>query len=67
MWKKNDTLSLSLSLSLSLKCNVINLPIPKQPGVEDLWVSVQYHMLPAIIIECVYRKKANYTFHQWVT
>ncbi len=39
----------------SLKINVINLPIPKQPGVEDLWVSVQYHMLPAIIIGCVYR------------
>ncbi len=39
----------------SLKINVINLPTPKQPGVEDLWVSVQYHMLPAIIIGCVYR------------
>ncbi len=42
-------------VSSLLKINVINLPFPKQPGVEDIWVSVQCHMLPAIIIGCVYR------------
>ena len=38
-----------------LKSNVIDLSFSKQPGVEDLWVSVQCRMLPAIIIGCVYR------------
>ncbi len=38
-----------------LKSNVINLSIPKQPGIEDVWVSVQSRMLPAIIVGCIYR------------
>ncbi len=42
-------------VSKQLKTNVINLSIPKQPGIEDVWVSVQSHMLPAIIFRCIYR------------
>ncbi len=38
-----------------LKINVIKIPSPKQPGVEEVWVSVQCHMLPGIVIRCVYR------------
>ncbi len=35
------------------QCN--NFPFTRQLGVEDLWVSVQSHMYPTIIIGCVYR------------
>ncbi len=37
-----------------LKVNVINFPLTKQPGIEDLWVSGQSHMFPAIIVYSVY-------------
>ena len=42
-------------VSNQLKTNVINLFIPKEPGIEDVWVSVQSQMFPAIIVGCVYR------------
>ena len=38
-----------------LKVNVIDLSLTKHPGIEDVWVSVQSHMFPDIIIGCVYR------------
>ena len=38
-----------------LKVNIIDLSLPKHPGVEDMWLSVQSHMFPAIIVGCVYR------------
>ena len=38
-----------------LKVNVIDLSLTKHPGIEDVWVSVQSHMFPAIIVGCVYR------------
>ena len=38
-----------------LKTNVINLSFSKKPGIEDVWVSVQSGMLPAIIVGCIYR------------
>ena len=43
-----------------LKTNVINLPVSKQPGIEDVWVSVQSHMLPAIIVGCIYRQPKSH-------
>lgn len=39
----------------SLTVNVINLNVPKQEGLEDVWVTVQCRKLPAVIIGCVYR------------
>ncbi|RUM30450.1 MAG: hypothetical protein DSY42_04590 [Aquifex sp.] len=43
-----------------LRTNIINFLLPKQVGVEDLWLSVQSNMYPAVIIGCVYRHpKAN--------
>ncbi len=42
-------------VSSQLKTNVLNLSIPKQLDIEDVWVSVQSHMLPAIIVGCIYR------------
>ncbi len=42
-------------VSNQLKTNVINLSIPKQPCTEDIWFSVQSHMLPAIIVGCINR------------
>lgn len=38
-----------------LTVNVINLNVPKQEGVEDVWVTVQCRKLPAVIIGCMYR------------
>ena len=38
-----------------LKTNIINFLLPKQAGVEDLWLIVQSNMYPAVIIGCVYR------------
>ncbi len=35
--------------------NVINFPSPKQPGIKDVWVSVQSNMFTAVIVGCVYR------------
>ncbi len=34
---------------------MINLSVPKQAGVEDVWVTVQCPKLPSIIIGCTYR------------
>ncbi len=34
---------------------MIKLATPKQPGVQDLWTSVQCSKLPAFIIGCVSR------------
>ncbi len=39
-----------------LRINVINFLLRKQTGVEDLWLSVQSNMYPAVIIGCVYRR-----------
>ncbi len=38
-----------------LKASIINLIVPKKPGIEDVWVSVQSHMFHTIIIGCVSR------------
>ena len=38
-----------------LNPSIMNLNVPRQPGVEDVWVKVQCRKLPAIIIGCVYR------------
>ncbi len=38
-----------------LKVNVINFPLTKQPGIDDVGVSVQSHMFPSIIVGCVCR------------
>lgn len=38
-----------------LMTNVINLDVPRQEGVEDVWVIVQCRKLPSFIIGCVYR------------
>ena len=38
-----------------LSANVINLRVPKQEGIEDMWVTVQCRKLPAIVIGCMYR------------
>ncbi len=37
-----------------LRTRVICFPVTRQRGVEDLWVSVQSHVHPAVIIGCVY-------------
>lgn len=39
----------------SLTSSLIKLEVPRQVGVEDVWVQVQCRKLPAIIIGCVYR------------
>ncbi len=38
-----------------LRTNIINFLLPKQDGVEELWLSVQSNKHPAVIIGCVYR------------
>ena len=38
-----------------LVINMINLDVPRQEGVEDVWVTVQCRKLPSFIIGCVYR------------
>lgn len=35
--------------------NMISLNVPKQEGVEDVWLTVQCRKLPSIIIGCIYR------------
>ncbi len=38
-----------------LSANVIDLNIPRQTGIEDIWVTVQCRKLPGIVIGCIYR------------
>ena len=38
-----------------LTSSIIKQEIPRQEGVEDVWVQVQCRKMPAIIIGCVYR------------
>ena len=38
-----------------LSANVIDLKVPRQTGIEDIWVTVQCRKLPAIVIGCMYR------------
>ena len=50
-----------------LSPNIINLNIPKQTGIEDLWITVQCRKLPAIIIGCIYRHpKASATTFDYI-
>ncbi len=39
----------------ALNPSVINVDVPRQAGVEDVWVKVQCRKLPSITIGCVYR------------
>ncbi len=45
----------------TLSPSVINLDVPRQAGVEDVWVKVQCRNLSSIIIRCVnlYPKAIN--------
>ncbi len=38
-----------------LSANVIDLKIPRQTDIEDIWVTVQCRKLLAIVIGCIYR------------
>ncbi len=38
-----------------LSANVSDLKVPRQTGIEDIWVTVQCRNLPAIVIGCMYR------------
>ena len=38
-----------------LNVNVISLDVPKQEGVEDLWLTIQCRKLPSVIVGCIYR------------
>ncbi len=38
-----------------LRTNVVNFHLPKQAGVEDLWLCVQSNMYPAVIMGWVHR------------
>ena len=38
-----------------LKSNLITLDITRPLGIEDIWITVQCHKLPAIVIGCMYR------------
>ncbi len=37
-----------------LSTHLLSLDIPKSTGIKDVWVTVQYCKLPAIIIRCIY-------------
>ena len=39
----------------TLKVNQIHTDIPRPPGIEDTWITVQCRKLPSIIIGCMYR------------
>ncbi len=39
-----------------MKANEVTLVIPRPLGIEDIWITVQCHKLPAIIIGCLYRR-----------
>lgn len=50
-----------------LTVNFMNLNLPKQVGIEDIWITVQYRKLPAIIIGCMYRHpKASATTFEYI-
>ena len=50
-----------------LSAKSINLSVPKQVGIEDLWVTVQCRKLPAIVIGCMYRHpKASATTFEYI-
>ncbi len=50
-----------------LSVNVINLNIPKQEGIEDIWVTIQCRKLPSFIIGCMYRHpKAPVTVFSYI-
>ncbi len=50
-----------------LSVNIINLNVPKQEDIEDLWITVQCRKLPAIIIGCMYRHpKASATAFEYI-
>lgn len=38
-----------------LSATAINLSVPKQAGVKDVWVTVQCRKLPSVIVGCMYR------------
>lgn len=38
-----------------LSANVIDLKVPRQTGIEDIWVTIQCRKLPAIVVGCMYR------------
>lgn len=39
----------------TLSANVIDLKVPRQTGIEDIWITVQCRKLPAIVVGCIYR------------
>lgn len=39
----------------TLNFNVLSADVIRPPDIEDVWVTVQYHILPAFIVGCVYK------------
>ncbi len=44
-----------VSVKRECRTSIVNFLLPKQAGVEDLWLCVQSNMYPAVSIRCVYR------------
>ncbi len=51
----------------TLIVTVIALNMSRQPGIVDIWLTVQCRKLPAIIIGCIYRhNKANALLYDYI-